>query len=174
MSCTINENGPNLSNYTPGLCNTSAGIIRGNLQGFGGSHGVNSTPNLNTGIIGSYSWSIGPTTATGKPGNMLVEQALVSGNGGKDYYDILDPSNTVSSGPPPRMSIDANFNINTVGGFNSTPVKVSALPSASANPGLRRTVSDSTTISSAGQTCVGGGRVVAQAFSDGAVWHCSY
>ena len=173
-SCSITQNGPTSTNLNPGLCNFAAGFISGNFVGYGAGSNINATPNLRTGITNSYSWSIGPTTATGKPGNMLVEQPLVSGNGGKDYFDILDPSNTISSGPPPRFDIDSNFNVNTIGGFNSASVTVSSLPSASANSGLRRTVSDSSAITSQGQTCVGGGSVVAQAFSDGSVWHCSY
>ena len=55
------------------------------------------------------------------------------------------------------------------------PVTVSSLGAAtSANAGIARPVNDSTAIATPGQTCVGGGAVAAQAFSDGSTWHCSY
>jgi hypothetical protein len=50
---------------------------------------------------------------------------------------------------------------------------VSTLPSAStANAGTMFRVSDSTTISTEGQTCSGGGSTTALAFSNGSVWKC--
>jgi hypothetical protein len=53
------------------------------------------------------------------------------------------------------------------------PVTVASLPAAAAgNKGWQRTVSNSTTISAEGQTCVGGGTDTALAFSNGVVWKC--
>jgi len=49
---------------------------------------------------------------------------------------------------------------------------VAKLPSASANPGAMIRVTDSTAISTEGQTCVGGSSNMALAFSNGHVWKC--
>jgi hypothetical protein len=59
------------------------------------------------------------------------------------------------------------------GGIMIPPVLVSQLPTAAAkNAGQWRTVSDSTTVSAEGQTCVGGSGNIASAFSNGIVWKC--
>ena len=52
------------------------------------------------------------------------------------------------------------------------PISVASLPSAAANVGGIISVSDSTTISEEGQTCVGGSSTTAFAFSNGSVWQC--
>jgi hypothetical protein len=57
-------------------------------------------------------------------------------------------------------------------GLKITPLTVGALPSAAANVGTMRTVSDSTIIASEGQTCVGGSNNTALAFSNGTGWKC--
>jgi len=49
---------------------------------------------------------------------------------------------------------------------------VGSLPSASSNPGVIMYVTDSTAISSEGQTCVGSSSNKALAFSNGIVWKC--
>ncbi|MFZ0319488.1 MAG: hypothetical protein WAL56_10215 [Candidatus Sulfotelmatobacter sp.] len=49
---------------------------------------------------------------------------------------------------------------------------VGSLPSASGNPGAMIRVSDSTAVSSEGQTCVGSSSNVALAFSNGTNWKC--
>jgi hypothetical protein len=59
-----------------------------------------------------------------------------------------------------------------LGGVTPGVTTVSALPSASANVGLIRQVSDSTTVSAEGQTCVGSSTNTALAFSNGSVWKC--
>jgi hypothetical protein len=51
-------------------------------------------------------------------------------------------------------------------------VTVSALPAAASYSGAWHMVSDSTAISYLGQTCVGGGSVVAWALSNGSTWSC--
>jgi len=57
--------------------------------------------------------------------------------------------------------------------FQAPPITVSQLPAAAAeNAGQMRRVMDSTTITSEGQTCAGGGSGVALAFSNGTVWKC--
>jgi hypothetical protein len=53
------------------------------------------------------------------------------------------------------------------------PLTVATLPAAGSSAGTITTVSDSTTIVTPGQTCVGGSTVTALAYSDGSVWHCS-
>jgi len=57
--------------------------------------------------------------------------------------------------------------------FQAPPITVSQLPAAAAeNAGQMRRVTDSTTVTSEGQTCAGGGSGVALAFSNGTVWKC--
>lgn len=56
--------------------------------------------------------------------------------------------------------------------FISTATTVGSLPSAASNSGVIMTVTDSTTVSAEGQTCVGGSNVKALAFSNGSVWKC--
>ena len=60
----------------------------------------------------------------------------------------------------------------TVPSMNMPPVTVGALPSASSNPYLTKSVSDSTVISAEGQTCVGGSTNKAFAWSNGTIWKC--
>lgn len=58
------------------------------------------------------------------------------------------------------------------GGVDPGISTVAALPSAASSTGKMRRVSDSTTVSAEGQTCVGGGTATALAFSNGSVWKC--
>jgi hypothetical protein len=73
----------------------------------------------------------------------------------------------------------STFSANALQSFtflSITPVTVASLPTAGAgNVGQTRSVSDSTAISSEGQTCVGGNATPpnhANAFSNGTVWKC--
>jgi hypothetical protein len=59
------------------------------------------------------------------------------------------------------------------GPWQSVPLTVGSLPAAaSGNAGQIRSVGDSTSVSSEGQTCVGGSSNTALAFSNGSVWKC--
>ena len=61
----------------------------------------------------------------------------------------------------------------TVGGNLALGAKtVGALPAAASFPGNAYYVTDSTTVSAEGQTCVGGSTNKALAFSNGSVWKC--
>ena len=61
----------------------------------------------------------------------------------------------------------------TLGGsLNPASTVVGSLPSAAANAGAVYTVTDSTTVSAEGQTCVGGSGNNALAYSNGTVWKC--
>ncbi len=53
-----------------------------------------------------------------------------------------------------------------------TPTTVANLPAAATNKFKIRTVYDSTTVTSEGQPCMGGGTNAALAFSNGSVWKC--
>ncbi len=58
-------------------------------------------------------------------------------------------------------------------GWQGGLITVASLPAAAAgNKGQIQTVTDSTTVSAEGQTCVGGSTHTALAFSDGSVWKC--
>lgn len=57
--------------------------------------------------------------------------------------------------------------------FQPPPITVSQLPAAAAgNSGQIRRVTDSTAITTEGQTCAGGSTNAAMAFSNGSVWKC--
>jgi hypothetical protein len=64
------------------------------------------------------------------------------------------------------------FHVGVNGALGGT-VTVGALPAAAAgNKGQVRTVSDSTAVTTEGQTCVGSSTNTALAFSNGVVWKC--
>ncbi len=77
--------------------------------------------------------------------------------------DENDPVNNTSLTP----TVPA-FLLGLQGGL----ITVAALPAAASNKGKWQTVSDSTTVSAEGQTCVGGSTHAAFAFSDGSSWKC--
>jgi hypothetical protein len=69
-------------------------------------------------------------------------------------------------------SVIASYDMTPRYSLNLGALTVSTLPSASTNAGTMFRVSDSTTISTEGQTCAGGGTNTALAFSNGSVWKC--
>jgi hypothetical protein len=78
---------------------------------------------------------------------------------------------------PPTATGTGSTIVNATGAyapfFQAPPIAVSQLPAAAAdNAGQMRRVTDSTAISSEGQTCAGGGSAAALAFSNGTVWKC--
>jgi hypothetical protein len=78
---------------------------------------------------------------------------------------------------PPTVTGTGSTIVNGTGAyapfFQAPPITVSQLPAAaSGNAGQMRRVTDSTTITSEGQACAGGGSAAALAFSDGKVWKC--
>lgn len=64
------------------------------------------------------------------------------------------------------------FQITAAGPMAGAGIVVGSLPSASSNPGVFLYVTDSTSISAEGQTCVGSSTNKALAFSNGSVWKC--
>jgi hypothetical protein len=62
--------------------------------------------------------------------------------------------------------------IDNSGGVAAGTATVSALPAASGSAGKFFVVTDSTPVSSEGQSCVGGGSETAIAFSNGSLWKC--
>ena len=78
---------------------------------------------------------------------------------------------------PPTVTGTGSTIVNGTGAyapfFQAPPITVSQLPAAAAgNAGQLRRATDSTTITSEGQTCAGSGSVAALAFSNGKVWKC--
>jgi len=69
-------------------------------------------------------------------------------------------------------SVWAKVSLNGTGLVVTGTTTVASLPSASANIGGMVRVSDSTSVSAEGQTCVGSSSNVALAFSNGTVWKC--
>jgi hypothetical protein len=70
------------------------------------------------------------------------------------------------------LSVSSGIGEVSAGGYLPNGVLVSSLPSAAANPGLIKSVTDSTAISAEGQTCVGSSTTKALAFSNGTIWKC--
>jgi hypothetical protein len=81
-------------------------------------------------------------------------------------------SGTAVAGCTTSALVDASGNGNLTSVTAGQGVLVGSLPSASANPGTMIYVTDSTSISSEGQQCVGGSSNKALALSNGSVWKC--
>jgi hypothetical protein len=69
-------------------------------------------------------------------------------------------------------SVIASYDMTPRYGVTLGALTVGTLPSAATNAGAMFRVSDSTAITTEGQTCVGGGSNNALAFSNGSVWKC--
>ena len=82
--------------------------------------------------------------------------------------DLVDGKNS-SLGVILRSDYLGNW---TATSLNTTGIPVASLPLATSNLGRMITVTDSTSISAEGQTCVGSGTNVALAFSNGVSWKC--
>lgn len=101
---------------------------------------------------------------TGNPRGPVLFEMIPLGNDGSG---LMDPAGTYvnvncfGSGCPSWALVGS-----------VAPETVANLPSAAAYPYAQIPVSDSTTISKEGQTCVGGSSTKALAFSDGSVWKC--
>jgi hypothetical protein len=93
---------------------------------------------------------------------------------GTSYSDtIAAPTQYI----PPSVTGTGSTIVNGTGAyapfFQAPPIGVSQLPAAAAgNAGQLRRVTDSTTITTEGQVCAGGGTAAALAFSNGKVWKC--
>lgn len=85
------------------------------------------------------------------------------GSGGWQFFDCTGICNSVPT---------ASFAISASGGAFPKALTVSTLPSASSVPGGIFYVTDSTAITSEGQTCAGGSNMKAMAFSTGSGWKC--
>jgi hypothetical protein len=122
------------------------------LEGRVNISGYTAFNNYQAASTGSYNWTNGANTAA-----------------------TLDTG--LSRAAAGVVSVDTSTAGNSLGGLlagaiTPTGVLVSALPSASTNPGMIRVVTDSTTVSAEGQTCVGSSTNKALAFSNGSVWKC--
>jgi hypothetical protein len=93
---------------------------------------------------------------------------------GTSYSDTTEAPTRYT---PPTVTGTGSTIVNGTGAyapfFEAPPITVSQLPpAAAANSGQIRRVIDSTSITSEGQTCQGGGSGAALAFSNGTVWKC--
>jgi len=111
-------------------------------------------PSQGTGI----SWN-----AVGKIGEADFWNNHGGGLGGWEFFDCSGTCNSVPT---------ASFAISASGGAFPKALTVSILPSASSVPGGIFYVTDSTAITSEGQTCTGGSSTKALAFSTGSGWKC--
>lgn len=82
-----------------------------------------------------------------------------AGTGGVEFYS--------GGSSPAKVASISSTGLVTVGSTT-----VGSLPSAASNPGAMIRVSDSTTVSAEGQTCVGSSSNNALAFSNGSLWKC--
>lgn len=122
------------------------------------------------GIHLSNYWMQTCKTAVFGTGSLAGQTPSLSGSGGSG--GACYTPDLIADG---LGSTDTTFTGSGVfaGGIDPGVSTVSGLGSASSsNAGLIRRVSDSTAISSEGQTCAGGGTTVAMAFSSGSVWKC--
>jgi hypothetical protein len=133
----------------------SSGSFHITSQGFGQTRAI---------FLGVSVPSFGGVTAINAEGTGYVAFNLNStgtnsGTGGVRFY-------AGGAGDGLVASIDGTGLV-TVGSTT-----VASLPSAASNPGAMIRVSDSTTVSAEGQTCVGSSSNNALAFSNGSVWKC--
>lgn len=152
-------------------------IASTSLRTAGTGYAVNDTGIIEGGNTGGGATYI--ITSVGAMG--IVTGYTVTGAG--TTYNV-GTSNTVDGGGQPGVGTLFTLNILTISAaaapagvtsnaFASPGVTVTQLGSAAAgNKGWSRVVSDSTTVSAEGQTCVGSSSHTALAFSDGTVWKC--
>jgi hypothetical protein len=119
----------------------------------------------------------------------IVGNLMTATDNGVVIGTWTDTSSPITSGYPGIAAIDTaggalnnfvggsltattNYAVTFNSGLTLAGVLVAALPSASANPGTIMYVTDSTTISAEGQTCVGSSGNGAYAMSNGVNWKC--
>jgi hypothetical protein len=134
-----------------------------------------------TGVIGAYSYNVYRCSGTScvsadgtNPGPGPWSR-MAFHNVGTTYTDSAATGVVLSA--PPTITATGSTIMNNTGVyapfFEAPPITVSALPGAAAgNAGQVRRVTDSTIVSSEGQTCTGGSTNAALAFSNGSVWKC--
>jgi hypothetical protein len=134
-----------------------------------------------TGVIGAYSYNVYRCSGTScvsadgtNPGPGPWSR-MAFHNVGTTYTDSAATGVVLSA--PPTITATGSTIMNNTGVyapfFETPPITVSALPGAAAgNAGQIRRVTDSTSVSSEGQTCTGGSTNAALAFSNGSVWKC--
>ena len=132
--------------------------------------------------LGAYSYNVWRCEMT----NLCVNPDGTDSVGGGPWFRVAlhttgtnfsDTVATPTQYAPPTVTGTGSTIVNGTGAyapfFQAPPITVSQLPVAGAeNAGQMRRVSDSTNITSEGQTCTGGGSGAALAFSNGAVWKC--
>ncbi len=114
ISCNINQNGPNISDFTPGLCNLSAGNIQGQFVSASYGNSMAITPNMYTGLQNLNALNIG--IAGAPPGGGLGMQAPVGFTG--NYLNLYTPSSVYGSSAL-ALWIDSNYNIHAPGFINT-------------------------------------------------------
>jgi hypothetical protein len=125
-------------------------------------------------------WIYSPTNSSGgNPSETVTNEYGIDiadqlGLSTTDYAPIkIRPQTTPGSGTKFSIEADTGSGVASFNdGVRAGGVIVSALPSAASNPGLMMYVTDSTTISAEGQTCVGSSSNKALAFSNGVSWKC--
>ena len=112
------------------------------------------------------------TAITGGSPGLFIGQSAAGAVGVTNFVATNNP--TVGASQATNIGADSGvFPLLFASVTQGLPILVGSLPGASAaNVGQTRTVSDSTTVTLEGQTCVGSGAVTAIAFSNGTVWKC--
>jgi hypothetical protein len=148
-----------------------------------------SSPTYSTGVVvrGSnnainYTWTVPvstPAIPTGycleiqnsaiSPGSAIFAYLFASGAGTTTFSYTGQTQNATTLAPANAMVSEHRF---TYQSETLGATTVGALPAASSLPGAIAHVTDSTTVSAEGQTCVGGNSNTALAFSNGSVWKC--
>ena len=146
--------------------------------------GGNRTVNLTwTGAVGSYTYNVFrcKTTAT-----CLTTDGIINQGGGSAWKKVVAHTSgtsysDTSAAPQSTTLAQATGTGSTIMNgtglysslFQAPPITVSQLPVAAVgNAGQVRRVTDSTAITTEGQTCVGGSTHAALVFSNGTVWKC--
>jgi len=133
-------------------------------------------------------WDASFVSATGASPTALFAQAVATGSSQVSQSVTFSPTNSsgtgllatiyaditgnISMNPPAGRSVNVPALVATNSITAGTPVMVAALPAASSSAGMMMLVTDSTTVSAEGQTCVGSSTNKALAFSNGVIWKC--
>ena len=145
------------------------------VQNLPGTNGTPQSVKFDGGVWGTGSGAYLVYTVPNGTTNGIGALSFQSGlfGGGAGIWGGLAPSTVINEGGSFSPALPTTNLVNIAnGGISLGAITVAKLPSASSNPGMIRVVSDSTAISTEGQTCVGSSRNTATAISNGTVWKC--
>lgn len=169
-----------LADATTSLMAISSGTVV-DISPFFALDGVSTSPvSIVTVSAGQYSINDGHWQATTAPTQAILQSGTANVVMNSPFlFDSNVPGFTAGGSgyawncEPENGFCNSSSSITAGTYLSATSTLVASLPAAATgNKGQMRIVSDSTTVASEGQTCVGSSTVTAMAFSNGSVWKC--